>query len=241
MLRNMLAWLENKKRADALKTRENGQSLWIWRLVMGVEDHEVALQRLKDVFLLKGKHASLEEGMCALEAAAWISGLPHSDTPENVCPIVAAYVRELNDVLREDARQSLKGFIPRLIGSVLNEVDLVDRRMYICVDVAVRSFAVMALEKAGLSKHAETVAALPEILTREDSITAEAVLDKVYRHGGDLEAVCEAAEVAFFGGSYDKYKDGRTSLVEACVRTAAAADVELMVVLGVIPRLLEVR
>lgn len=30
-------------------------------------------------------------GMCAMEAAAWIAGEPHSDDPKCVCPIIAAF------------------------------------------------------------------------------------------------------------------------------------------------------
>ena len=45
------------------------------------------LARLADVPLKKGAHSSPDAGMCALEAAAWIAGEPHSDHPECVCPV----------------------------------------------------------------------------------------------------------------------------------------------------------
>ena len=44
-----------------------------------------------------GSHETRAEGMCAMEAAAWIAGEEHSDHPDCVDPIIASLMRTLND------------------------------------------------------------------------------------------------------------------------------------------------
>ena len=67
-------------------------------------------------FTLKmGSHDKPEDGLCAMEAVAWLEGLPHSDRPECTCPVLAAYTRSLNDRMPEDERQKLVAVLPHLI------------------------------------------------------------------------------------------------------------------------------
>jgi hypothetical protein len=47
--------------------------------------------------LSAGKHKSPDEGLCAMEAAAWLAGLPHSDRPQCTSEVIAAYIRNFND------------------------------------------------------------------------------------------------------------------------------------------------
>lgn len=67
--------------------------------------------------LKRGNHERPEDGLCALEAVAWFVGETHSDHPECVCPLIAHFIRSLNDRL-EDRRQELVAYIPRLANSV---------------------------------------------------------------------------------------------------------------------------
>jgi hypothetical protein len=55
--------------------------------------------------------------MSPIEAAAWLAGERHSDHPECVCPVIAAYVRPISDWASYYQRQALREFLPRLIGS----------------------------------------------------------------------------------------------------------------------------
>ncbi len=50
--------------------------------------------------LQPGFHGAPEEGMCALETVAWMAGLPHSDQPPCVCPVIATLLRSMNAKLR---------------------------------------------------------------------------------------------------------------------------------------------
>lgn len=44
-----------------------------------------------------GKHKDRNDGLCLLEAAAFVAGEPHTDRPLCVCPVIAEYCRGLND------------------------------------------------------------------------------------------------------------------------------------------------
>ena len=48
-------------------------------------------------YLSHGSHRSPEDGLCLVEAAAYLAGAPHSDHPRCVCPVLAAFGRALND------------------------------------------------------------------------------------------------------------------------------------------------
>ena len=62
-------------------------------------------------------HGAPSDGMCAMEAVAFIAGEPHTDAPQCASPVVAAVVRTWNDVLPDRQRQALKPYVPRMVGS----------------------------------------------------------------------------------------------------------------------------
>jgi hypothetical protein len=64
-----------------------------------------------------GSHSDPERGMSLLEAASYVAGEPFSDHPKCVCPALAGFGRNLNDVLPDDQRQRLLPFVPRLLGT----------------------------------------------------------------------------------------------------------------------------
>lgn len=114
---------------------------------------------LRDLVLTSGPHSTRAEGLCALEAAAMIAGEPHSDAPACVCPVVAAYIRVLNDPRwSSDAARSaaLMPWIKRIVGSrTTSEVKharaawLAQRALQFWTPLAGMS-AVQAIEVAGL-------------------------------------------------------------------------------------------
>lgn len=67
--------------------------------------------------LKRGSHERPGDGLCLLEAVAWLTGEPHSDHPACVCPSIAHYCRSLNDRL-EVRRQDLVPYIPRLVNTL---------------------------------------------------------------------------------------------------------------------------
>ena len=112
-----------------------------------------------DALVLKsGGHESVSDGLCAMEAVAWLAGEPHSDRPECACPVLAAYVRNLNDRMPDAQRQRLKPYLALLIGTRTAALELA--RAQSLAWSAITTFAPAALEKAGLFEHARALVAL---------------------------------------------------------------------------------
>ena len=122
--------------------------------------------RLAEVFikdLSHGSHRNISDGMCVMEAASWIAGEPWSDHPACVCPVIGSFLRSWNDALPDDERNTLlKPLIPRVINTRGGE-DLEHRRALMAADWLVRVNTSSWLRLAGLTTHADALAALPEI------------------------------------------------------------------------------
>jgi hypothetical protein len=84
--------------------------------VTGIAD-KLPLKGLSGITLNRGGHVTREVGVCAMEAAAWVAGEPHSDHPKCVAPALAGVMRNLNDRLEDAERQKLIPLIERVIGS----------------------------------------------------------------------------------------------------------------------------
>lgn len=67
-----------------------------------------------------GAHDGREEGMCVMEAVAYIAGEPHSDHPACVSDTITEVMIEANDNLDDIARQRLLEVVPEIIGSGWN-------------------------------------------------------------------------------------------------------------------------
>jgi hypothetical protein len=120
-----------------------------------------------DLVLLKGVHNSADDGMCLLEAVAYVAGEPHSDHPKCVCPVLGAFGRRWNDGLPDDETRTrlLAPFIPRLIGT-RSTPDVQDARAFLAADWAVRIFTPAWLRLAGLDEdaaHLEQLDALESV------------------------------------------------------------------------------
>lgn len=123
---------------------------------------EERLKALDSIPLLRGPHdPNDDKQMCAMEAAAWIAGEPHSDYPKCVSPVLGAYVRAWNDALDDEARQTLKPYIPRMIGTAGDGHD--EERAWMATDWLVRVCAPAWLDLAGINDSAEALRSLPPI------------------------------------------------------------------------------
>ena len=138
----------------------------------------------------KGAHDSPEKGMCALEAAAWIAGEPHTDHPACVCPVIAAFCRAWNDGLPANERNAiLRPLIPRLVGTRGSDA-LARRRALMAADWLVREHTPAWLRAAGLTAHADTLAALPEITDMAQVPSIRGAIEAARR---DADAARDAA------------------------------------------------
>lgn len=74
---------------------------------------QAAKQKIKRFFVFEGGHSDREDGMCAMEWAAYLAGRPHSDTPVCVAHDIRAMMISVNDNTDDKTRQKLRGLIPR--------------------------------------------------------------------------------------------------------------------------------
>ena len=117
---------------------------------------------MKDVLLSKGNHQSREAGMCAMEFAAYLAGIEHTDQPQCVSPVLRVFMIRWNDDLDDETRQKLRPYISRTIGTAGDGQDRV--RAYMALDWLVRVHAPAFLDVAGLRDEAQQLRALPQIM-----------------------------------------------------------------------------
>lgn len=119
-----------------------------------------------DLSLKRGAHSSPDDGMCVMEAVAYVAGEPHSDAPTCACPVIGAFMRSWNDCLTDaDRDRILAPYITRLVGSrSTSDVEL--RRSYLAFDWLIREqlAAWLSLTPA-LAERAVALRALPPLVT----------------------------------------------------------------------------
>ncbi len=55
--------------------------------------------------------------LCVMSLVALLAGERHTDRPQAACPVIATFAIKINDSIDCDARQTLKPFAPRIIGT----------------------------------------------------------------------------------------------------------------------------
>jgi hypothetical protein len=110
------------------------------------------------VALHYGKHVLRSDGVCALEAAAWAAGEPHSDHPTCVCWVLGAYVRRVNDTVGTRDRQRLLPYVPRLVGTAATE-EVRERRAAVILQLALSRVGAPLCAALGCEEAAAALAA----------------------------------------------------------------------------------
>ena len=129
---------------------------------------------LTNIVLKHGSHASREDGMCAMEAAAYVAGEDHRDHPKCVCPVIGAFMRSWNDNLPDDESRTrlLLPLIPKIINTV-GSVKKESQRSWMALDWLARECAPAWLDAAGLGEHAAALRALAPIVGKESAKDSE--------------------------------------------------------------------
>ena len=104
---------------------------------------------IDNIQLAAGAHHTRDDGLCLLEAVAWVAGEAHSDHPTCTSTVLAAFGRELNDQLPDGLRQQLVPLVPRLIGTRGDGLD--ETRGYLALDWLIRTYTPAWLDLAGLT------------------------------------------------------------------------------------------
>lgn len=117
--------------------------------------------RLKDRLpLRRGAHPSRADGMCTMELVAWLAGEPHSDEPRCACPVLAAFVRAVNDSVDDDDRERLLRPLAPLLVNSRGDAEQERARGALLLDVLVREVVPAWLRARGRRSAAGRLAAL---------------------------------------------------------------------------------
>ena len=173
---------------------------------------------LDNLSLEYGSHDDADPAhMCVMEAVAYVAGEPWSDTPQCASPVIAAFCRSWNDTGGEEGqkiRDRLRGYIPRLVGSRVSP-EAEERRAWLATDWLIRVQLVSWLRLAGLTEHAETLAALPPQTSREAVLARAAA----------LAAARDAARAAASSAAWDAPRDAARDAARAAAWEIGRAHV----------------
>jgi hypothetical protein len=128
-------------------------------------------------FLAKGSHDTPQDGLCAMEWAAYIAGESHTDQPECVSPILRSFCISVNDAWDDDMRQRLRPYLARCIGTAGDGMD--QERGFLALDWQIRTCLPAWLRIAGLTSEADRVEALAPIVDTEAARVAGPVVRAV--------------------------------------------------------------
>jgi len=174
----------------------------------------IALEDLDSIHLDKGSHRDPDAGHCLLEVASMFAGEPFSDTPSCVSPVLRSFGISLNDQWDDERRQSLKPFIPRLVGTAGDGQD--EARGYLALDWLIRTYTPAWLDLAGLTAEAAELRALRRIV---DMVAAEAAGPVVRNASKKASAAWDAAGDAAWAAA----RDAARAAAGAAARNAAGA------------------
>ena len=147
----------------------------------------IDFEKLAVFSLSKGKHNSAAEGVCAMEAVAWLEGLEHTDAPACTCPVIATAVRVMNDKLSDMDRQRLVAYLPRLVGTV-SGLKVERERAAIFAQTAGEIFAARVRE-TGLTKLAANFA---DAYQRQDWLVAASIALNIALASRVTQVICAA-------------------------------------------------
>ena len=177
---------------------------------------------LMAIWLKIGAHDNFDQGMCVMEASAWLAHEPWSDKPLCVSPVLGTFLRLWNDQLDEITRQKLKPYAARVVGTAGDGHD--EWRGWICVDWLARTNLPMWLDLAGLDKHATAVRSLAEIIDGASADAARPILSAAESVTG--AAAWAAAESALGLASWEAARSVARSAADLVAGAAAESAAE---------------
>ncbi|MFS8070110.1 MAG: hypothetical protein ACMG6S_27410, partial [Byssovorax sp.] len=120
---------------------------------------------LSTIVLTTAYHRTREDGMNAMEAAAYLAGMEHTEAPYGVCPVIRAVVHSLNYHLSSDrtCTRLLVPLLPKILNTSATRENMTQRG-WMAVDWVVRVYMAAWMKRAGLAAHASALRALPPIV-----------------------------------------------------------------------------
>jgi hypothetical protein len=146
---------------------------------------------LDTIILAYGSHKSWDDGACAMEVVAWLAGEGITDAPACASGVLRLYTILLNDRWSDQARQALKPFLPRMVGTADDGQD--EARSYLALDWLVRTYTPAWLDLAGLTAEARELRDLRRIVDLAAAQSAGPVVRAVRRQAAAAQAEARAA------------------------------------------------
>lgn len=135
--------------------------------------------------LAHGEHSAFtEEGVCAMEAVAYLAGEEHSARPQCASPVLTVFCFRLNDQWKDDERQKLLAILPRLIGT-RGALERHARQALAIVDGITRDLLPMVFDARGWNDLTEQLRSHAVIADRESGQSACAMLNAVRKAVSD--------------------------------------------------------
>jgi hypothetical protein len=178
---------------------------------------------LDTLTLAKGGHQTRDQGVCLMEAAAWLAGQPHTDHPPCVSPVLGMFGRNLNDVLLDDTRQLLKPYIRPMLGTAGDGND--EARSYLALDWLIRTYLPAWLDLAGLAE-AGAVRGLASVTDLEAAraagpVVRAAAVKAAAAGAAAWDAARDAAWAAARDAAWDAARDAARDAAGAAAWAAA--------------------
>lgn len=193
--------------------------------------------------LKSGKHDpdDIESGSaCVMEAACFVAGLPLTDSPSCTCPVIASFLRSLNDSLPNDSERDrlLKPLIAEIIGTKSTQA-IEERRSYMALDWLIRVHTPAWLDRV------ESLKSFAADLRNHEEIADLAGATAAW--AAARAAAGAAARAAALDAALDAAWDAARDAARAAARDAAGASLKTTVdelqisALALIRRMIEIQ
>ena len=166
--------------------------------------------------------------LCVMSLVALLAGEQHSDRPSTACPVITAFVIRINDAIDKSARQDLKDYATRIMGT--NDGRHHDRAWLLTRECVNDVFARMMESKGA---NGDAVAALPRMPPNADTSydfrALSSELQAAGRHFGlarDLLKDMRYLLRAMREGRYELVESAAAVLIVDCCSPAELVDDE---------------
>ena len=173
-----------------------------------------------------GKHDSISDGLCIMEAVAYVSGNTWTDHPSCACPVISAFLRIWNDGLPNDEERDrlLKSLIPKLVGT-RSTVATEKRRAVMVADWYIRVQTPAWLRLAGLTKQADDLASFPEIT---DFMQCPSMMPTLKAISADASKAWAAARDAAWAAAWDAARAAAGAALKPTITQLQISALELV-------------
>ena len=167
------------------------------------------MKNIDQIRLARGLHKNPDEGICIMEACAWLADETFSDRPECVSPVIGVFMRRLNDSMNDEQRQLLKPYILKIMDT--NKPELYVKQAIMFAESAT-SYVQAAVEYMGIAA-ADYINSFAANAAKRADVYAKSSTDydEHYDTYAGLAADYAAKSAAYATGSFTHVRGGEYS------------------------------